>query len=237
MDRRSFMAGCAGLALSAKSGRCVRPIRAADKNHLSLRGRRRRRRAVPDPGATSRPAARSQCHRREPHRRRRADRHQGGQGRQSRRHHHSDDHRSDHVPAADDGDGAELQYREGFRAGIATRALRVRRGREPGDRCQGLQAAGGLAQGQPGQGDLWRAEQRHHSAFHRVEAGGSARHENEPRALSRQRADRQRPHWRPSAVRHHHHRGRDPAASRRRRQDIWPSAARHARRSCRTCRP
>ena len=24
-----------------------------------------------------------------------------------------------------------------------------------------------LAQGQPGQGDLWRAEQRHHSAFHR----------------------------------------------------------------------
>ena len=28
----------------------------------------------------------------------------------------------------------------------------------------------GLAQGQSGQGDLRRAEQRHHSAFHRLEA-------------------------------------------------------------------
>ena len=179
MDRRSFMAGCASLALSAKAGdafaqsgpltKIVFPFAAGGGGDALCRILAQH----------TRPAARSQRHRREPHRRRRADRDQGGQGRQSRRHHHPGDHRSDHVSAADGGDGAELQCREGFHAGLAARALRVRRRRKPGDRRQGFQAAGGLAQGQPGQGDLWRAEQRHHSAFHGVEAGGSARHEND----------------------------------------------------------
>ena len=44
----------------------------------------------------------------------------------------------------------ELQYGEGFRAGVAARPLRIRDRRKPGDRSQGLQGAGGLAQGQPG---------------------------------------------------------------------------------------
>ncbi len=61
---------------------------------------------------------------------------------------------------------------QGFRAGLAARALRIRRGRGPCGRCEGFRAIRGLAQGQPGQGDIWRAEQRHHSAFHGI-AGSS----------------------------------------------------------------
>ena len=39
---------------------------------------------------------------------------------------------------------------------------------EPRDRRHGFQAIRGVAQGQSGQGDVRRAEQRHHSAFHRA---------------------------------------------------------------------
>ena len=170
MDRRSFIAGCAALSLDRESGRCARPVRSADQDHLSLRGRRQRRRALPGGGATSRPVAGSQRHRREPHRRRRTDRDQIGQGRRPRRLHDSRDHRSDHVSAADDGGHAELRHRAGFRAGLAAGPLRIRRRCQSRDRREGFPAIRGVAQGQSGQGDIRRAEQRHHSAFHRLEA-------------------------------------------------------------------
>jgi tripartite-type tricarboxylate transporter receptor subunit TctC len=47
------------------------------------------------------------------------------------------------------------------------------------------------AQGSPGPGDLRGAEQWHDSAFHRLKAAGRSGHVDDPRALSRQRADHQ----------------------------------------------
>ena len=88
---------------------------------------------------------------------------------------------------------------------------------EPVDRREGFHAARGVAQGQSREGDLRRAEQRHHSAFHRLAARADAQALDDARALSRLGADRQRPDRRTSAVRHHHACGRDHAASRRQR--------------------
>ena len=47
MDRREFFAGSLGLSLAAQCRRGVRPVRSADQDHLSVRGRRQRRHVVP----------------------------------------------------------------------------------------------------------------------------------------------------------------------------------------------
>ena len=54
----------------------------------------------------------------------------------------------------------------------------------------------------PDKTTLRGAEQRHHSAFHGLQAREGSRHSLDPRALSRERADPQRSHRRPSVVRH-----------------------------------
>ena len=69
------------------------------------------------------------------------------------------------------------------------------------------------------------------------QARAGARHSDDARALSRQRADHQRPDRRPSAVRYHHACGCDPAASRRGRQDRRGQQRGSVRRSCPMCRP
>ena len=62
------------------------------------------------------------------------------------------------------------------------------------------------------------------------------RHADDARALSRQRADHQRPDRRPPAVRHHHGRRRHHASIAPTRSGSSRSAARRDRRSCRTWR-
>ena len=92
------------------------------------------------------------------------------------------------------------------------------RRRRSGDRTRRIFAQlVALAQGQSGQVVVRRAEQRHHSAFHRIAARADARHPDDARALSRRRADREGPRRRPSAVCGHHARRRDRAASGRQR--------------------
>ena len=111
---------------------------------------------------------------------------------------------------------------QGFRAGIAACPLRVLRGGGAGRRRQGLHAIRGLAQkASSGSADLRRAEQRHHPAFHRLEARAGAGHSDDAGGLSRQRAYHQRPARQPSAVRHRPrvHRRCDAAAPGRRHPD------------------
>ena len=50
------------------------------------------------------------------------------------------------------------------------RSLRIRDRGEPVNRRKGFRAARGVAEGQSREGVLWRAEQRHYSAFHRLAA-------------------------------------------------------------------
>ncbi len=148
MDRRSFMAGCAGLSLSAKAGgalaqsgpltKIIFPFAAGGSGDALCR----------IAGAAPRSAARSQFHRREPHRRRRADRDQGGQGRQSRRHHDPGHDWSDHVPAADGGDQPSFDAAKDFVPVSQLARFEFAHRGEPCDRSQRLQAAGGLAEGQ-----------------------------------------------------------------------------------------
>ena len=238
MNRRDFITGCAGLSLAAKAGeafgesgpltRIVFPFSAGGGGDALCRVIAQYLMQALDRNVIVE----------NKHRRRRPDRHQVRQECQPRRNDGPGDHRSDHVSAADGGGRAELRHREGFRAGVAAGALRIRGRRGAGGGRKGFQADSWPGSrptrarrrfGVPSNGTIphftgSKLEQVLGIPMTRVAYRGSAPIINDL-------------HRRPSAVRYYDDRGRDPSTSRRWPSRFWPSAVRSVRRSCRMCRP
>ncbi len=236
MDRRGFLAAMAASAVVRDCGRCAGPVRAADQDHIPLRCRR---------GGDALCRLIAQNISETLGRTVIVENRTGGDGLIGIK---------SVKNASPDGTtilittgptmyllpmvetAAELRRPQGLPAGLAARPFRFRHRRKPGDRREGFQATRRLAQGQSRQGHLRRAGQRHHSALHRFAAGGAPAAADDTRPLSRQRADHERPHRRPSAVRHRHRRQLDPPSIAPAASGSLPSAARSDRRSCPMCR-